>query len=165
MRMINRPVKFLFALLLLLSGFTTIYTQPKPQQPIQRLVIRETRNQTELLSLDDDGSVRVIAALEDVSFGPRLGVDWEVPIVIDVAPSPAGTRVAFTAFTLPGTEAALFVVSLNPSRIQRFDAPGVASLEWSPMGDALLLTRESFYLGGDYRFIIPLPDISEPSTE
>lgn len=119
--------------------------QSDPQQLIEHLVIRQTSTQAELLNLNADGSVTLITPLEGISFKSLPGFEWHVPIAIDVTPSSQGEHVAFTALAVDN-RTALFLVSLNPLRIRQFDVPGIASLQWSPTGDALLLTRSALFL-------------------
>jgi len=139
-------VMYLSVLLLSFLSFTGIHAQIDMQQPIERLIIRQTATQVELLNLNADGSATLITPLEGISFTSLPGFEWNVPIAIDIAPSPQGEHVAFTA-RANDNRSALFLVSLNPLRVRQFDAPGIASLAWSSTGDALLLTRPTLFLG------------------
>jgi hypothetical protein len=128
------------------------------------LVLRQTATQAELLSLNADGSMTLITALEDVDFRTRGSYKGIVPVAVDTIPSPEGDMIAFTAYGV-GNQTSLFIISLNPLRIRQFDAPGIAALEWSPAGDAILLTSPSLYLGGEGRAIVGSAYIFELATE
>lgn len=139
----NGIVKCMFILLLSVLSITASRAQDAPQPPIERLIIRQTATEAQLLNLHADGSTTFITSLEGIYFD-----DWNVPAPVDTATSPQGEHVAFTARDYD-KRATLFLVSLNPLRVKQFDAPGLADLAWSPAGDALLLIRPTTYLGGE----------------
>ncbi len=137
----NRFAKWTWIALIFIISFNIASGQSGETQPIERLVLRQTATQSELLSLNADGSITFITVLDDVDFRGN------VRVAVDVAPSPDGQHVAFTTLGFLEEQSTLFLVNLNPLRVRQFDAPDVASIEWSPSGDALLLGRPSIYIG------------------
>ncbi|MCB9460540.1 MAG: PD40 domain-containing protein [Anaerolineaceae bacterium] len=135
----------LLALMLIISGVTT--PAQDDFQPI--LVLRQTDTQLEFLNLNADGSTTLVGSIPGLGLYPNLGSTWSILVPIDVAPSPDGEQVAFTAMngiTL-GNPTVLFIVDLNPVRVRQFEIPDIASVTWSPSGDAILLGPPSHYIG------------------
>lgn len=141
-------LRWLWVVWVIAGSFHLAPGQADDDQHIERLVLRQSENQAEIWRLHADGELTRIAALDGIVFGSLPGAAWQVPVPADTAPSADGQQVAFTAQN-SDRDTALFLVSLNPLGVRRFDAPGAASVQWSPARDALLLSRPSVYLGGE----------------
>lgn len=115
-------------------------------QPIETLVLRQMDTELEFLNLNADGSTTLVASIP----GRGLYFDtWSIPVYIDVAPSPDGNQIAFTAMSgmSLGDPTTLFIVDLSPVQVRQFEIPDIASTIWSPNGDAILLGPPSQYIG------------------
>lgn len=125
--------------LLLFMVAPVVSAQTAEPQAFHIVVVRQIGTSTQILDLKPDGTLTFVTELVGVVLWNTDGAEWTVQAQYDIAPSPDGQNVAFTALSSEN-EAILFVVSLNPLRVNQYAAPGIASLQWSPANDALLLS-------------------------
>lgn len=137
-------------LMLYLAAIVSISDSPKTPEPqkFTHIMLRENRDYLGIFNLNEDGSYTLIKKLDNISLGTQNAAEWIIEVAVDIVPSPDGQHLAFTARS-SNSDVKLFILSLNPVRLRDYDAPGLASLEWSPTSDALLLSSTSIFLSNE----------------
>jgi hypothetical protein len=134
--------KWLFAAgyLLALLSFAAITDAQTAESPaINGVMVRWTNERSELWYWNADGTYSLATDISDLPYPNTVG---------DIKLSPNRQLVAFTSSLGRESTPQLYVVSLNSQKIKQYQAPGVASIHWSPNTDALLLLPPSIFVGG-----------------